>query len=68
MLDMETNPRVALKSFEEMDKTLSYTVEHTDLDQDIRLTALTPYHQEFGTTFGREVSNSTYECRGYVIA
>lgn len=57
MVDMETSPSAALGAFEEMDRKLTHVVEHTDLDQDIRLTALTPYHQEFGTTFGREVSD-----------
>lgn len=55
MLDMEQNPQSALGAFQDMDRKLSNAVEGTDLDQDIRLTALTPYHQEFGTTFGREV-------------
>lgn len=55
MLDMETTPTSALDAFEDMDRKLTHAVESTDLDQDIRLTALTPYHQEFGTTFGREV-------------
>jgi hypothetical protein len=55
MVDMETSPSAALNAFEEMDKQLAQCVDQTDLDQDIRLTALTPYHQEFGTTFGREV-------------
>lgn len=61
MVDMETSPNAALNAFEEMDKQLAQCVDQTDLDQDIRLTALTPYHQEFGTTFGREVRiNSFY--------
>lgn len=58
MVDMETSPQSALGAFKEMDSKLSHAVEGTDLDQDIRLTALTPYHQEFGTTFGREVSRN----------
>lgn len=56
MVDMETSPQAALGAFKDMDKKLSQAVQAADLDQDIRLTALTPYHQEFGTTFGREVS------------
>lgn len=55
MIEMEKSPHAAVKSFEEMDKKLAKAVSETELDQDVRLTALTPYHQEFGTTFGREV-------------
>lgn len=52
---MEKNPSVALKSFQEIDSRLSEVVASTSLDKPLRLTALTPYHQEFDSTFGREV-------------
>jgi hypothetical protein len=62
MQDMEKNPKVALSAFKEMEGKVVKAVAATDLDQDIRLTALTPYHQEFGTTFGREVGLFLFLC------
>lgn len=55
LLDMERDPAVAKKSFEDMDANLSSAVKKTELGKQVNLTALTPHHQELETSFGREV-------------
>lgn len=53
---MESKPDAALLCFQETDRRLSEAIKNTSLDQPLKLTALTPHKQEFGSTFGREVS------------
>merc|ERR1712093_638052 len=55
LLDMEKNPVAALKKFQEADEKLNEVVAGTSLEQPLHLTALTPYHQEFESSFGREL-------------
>ena len=55
LLDMEGDPAVALRSFEEVERLLDAAADRMSLDKPVKLTALTPHHQEFESSFGREV-------------
>jgi hypothetical protein len=67
LLDMETDPQAALDVFRSMDQQLDRIVSRTSLNKQIRLTALTPHHQEFDTSFGREVSRIFSVCLGTTL-
>lgn len=56
LVDMERIPSVALDSFRQMDDRLHEDdIARIAMDKSVRLSALTPHHQEFQTSFGREV-------------
>jgi len=52
---METSRQAAIETLKELIAQLEAVVPKTRMDEPITLNAVTPYHQVFETTFGREV-------------
>ena len=55
LVDMENDPKAALKAFTDIQSVLSRAMDRVSLDKQVDLVALTPHKQQLASSFGREV-------------